>query len=52
VVTESRDVDAVPRFPRHSERWTDWGWPEQVPTDPNAFARQRERDAEQEDDPK
>lgn len=22
--------DDPPRFPRHSERWTDWGWPEQA----------------------
>jgi hypothetical protein len=41
-VTESRDVDAVPHFPRHSDRWTEWGWPEQTPTDPDACARARD----------
>jgi hypothetical protein len=38
-VTESRDPDAVPEFRNDSPRWTDWGWPEQTPTDPNAIAR-------------
>lgn len=43
-MTASRDVDATPTFPRHSEQWTDWGWPEQVPTDPQAVARQQDAD--------
>lgn len=43
-MTYSRDVDATPTFPRQSQQWTDWGWPEQVPTDPQAVARQRDLD--------